>query len=96
MLAKLVRELPVSDAGDLVYEPLPRRRFRRAAETPAVFVVFDLLADGDRVLLDVPWAERRRRLEALIGGDRTSMAEWLRTGGRPDGPAARSGGPMDA
>jgi len=37
-----------------------------AAETPALFFVFDLLVDGDgRSLVDLPQRQRRRRLEAL-------------------------------
>jgi ATP-dependent DNA ligase len=38
-----------------------------AAQTPAVFVAFDLLALDDRALLELPFAERRQRLEELIG-----------------------------
>src|SRR4051812_8640135 len=37
-----------------------------AEETPAAFVAFDLLAVGDRSLLDVPFGERRRELEAVV------------------------------
>jgi ATP-dependent DNA ligase len=41
-------------------------RVRMLAEaTPAVFHAFDLLAEGDESLLDLPYAERRARLEAL-------------------------------
>lgn len=39
-----------------------------AAETPAMFVAFDLLAQGETSLLDTPFAERRAALESLIGG----------------------------
>ncbi|HEX2575989.1 MAG TPA: ATP-dependent DNA ligase [Aquihabitans sp.] len=39
-----------------------------AAETPASFVAFDLVALGDEALLAVPLAERRRRLEEVLGG----------------------------
>jgi ATP-dependent DNA ligase len=37
-------------------------------EIPADFLVFDLLADGDELLLQAPLAERRARLEALAAG----------------------------
>jgi ATP-dependent DNA ligase len=37
-----------------------------AKETPAAFVAFDLLAEGDEVLCDMPYLERRDRLEAAI------------------------------
>jgi ATP-dependent DNA ligase len=39
-----------------------------AAQTPASFVAFDLLALGDESLLDVPQSERRERLEQALGG----------------------------
>lgn len=39
-----------------------------AERTPARFVAFDLLALGDRNLLDAPFAYRRRRLERGFGG----------------------------
>jgi ATP-dependent DNA ligase len=38
-----------------------------AEETPAAFVAFDLLSDGDEVLMDLPYTERRERLEKEIG-----------------------------
>ena len=31
-----------------------------AEKTPATFIAFDLLADGDEALLDTPFAERRQ------------------------------------
>jgi ATP-dependent DNA ligase len=37
-----------------------------AKETPAAFVAFDLLAEGDEVLCDMPYLERRDRLEKAI------------------------------
>ncbi len=37
-----------------------------AEQTPTRFIAFDLLADGDEVLLELPQAERRDRLEALV------------------------------
>jgi ATP-dependent DNA ligase len=36
-----------------------------ARETPAAFVAFDLLAEGDDVLLDLPYKERRKRLRSV-------------------------------
>jgi ATP-dependent DNA ligase len=39
-----------------------------AAETPALFRAFDLLAEGRRKLLAKPFEERRAELEALVGG----------------------------
>jgi ATP-dependent DNA ligase len=49
-----------------------------AEETPAAFVAFDLLADGDEVLLERPYLERRERLEGTVADGRvqlTPMAE---------------------
>jgi ATP-dependent DNA ligase len=44
-------------------------RVRMLAEaTPAAFVAFDLLAEGDDVLLDLPYEERRERLERAVDG----------------------------
>ncbi len=37
-----------------------------AKETPAHLVAFDLLADGDEVLMELPYTERRERLAPLI------------------------------
>jgi ATP-dependent DNA ligase len=48
--------------------PAASRVAMLAAESPASFVAFDLLALGDRDLRDVPQAERRRLLEAELRG----------------------------
>ena len=45
--------------------PARTRADRLAAESPAAFVAFDLLAEGDEDLRDRPFAERRARLERL-------------------------------
>ena len=37
-----------------------------AEQTPAAFVAFDLLAEGDDVLIELPYDERRARLEPAI------------------------------
>jgi ATP-dependent DNA ligase len=41
-----------------------------ATQTPASFVAFDLLALGDEALLELPFAQRRRRLEEALAGAR--------------------------
>jgi ATP-dependent DNA ligase len=46
--------------------PAASRIDRLAAETPAVYVAFDLLARDDRTLLEQPFTERRAALEALL------------------------------
>ena len=40
---------------------------RHAESDPAAFIAFDLLLDGDDVLLHEPWSVRRKRLERLWG-----------------------------
>jgi ATP-dependent DNA ligase len=54
--------------------PAASRVARLAAETPAVFVAFDLLAEGDETLLPKPFKERRAALERLLAGDGFSSA----------------------
>ena len=48
--------------------PAESRIRRLAAETPAMFVAFDLLGLGDDSLLDSPFSERRAALERLVSG----------------------------
>jgi len=50
--------------------PAKSRVDRLAAETPASFVGFDLLALGDESLMETPFAERRTRLEAALADAR--------------------------
>ena len=54
------------DALQQRIHPAESRVNRLAAETPASFVAFDLVALGDDSLLDVPLGERRRRLEEVL------------------------------
>ncbi len=87
-------EIVIPDAaGDPDFETLQQRihpaasRIERlAAETPAVIYAFDLLAEGDEVLLDRPFAERRSRLAGLLAGplretpstaDAAEAEQWL-------------------
>ncbi|MEF2976120.1 ATP-dependent DNA ligase [Subtercola sp. YIM 133946] len=48
--------------------PAASRVTKLAAETPAMFVAFDLLGVGDESLLERPFGERRDALEALMAG----------------------------
>ena len=69
--------------------PAASRVERLASETPAAFVAFDLLAEGDESLLELPQAERRGRLERALAGsggdveltpstrDRDAAGAWL-------------------
>lgn len=49
--------------------PAKSRVDKLAVQTPASFVGFDLLALGDEDLTGAPFAERRARLEAVLGAD---------------------------
>jgi ATP-dependent DNA ligase len=49
--------------------PAASRVQRLAAETPAVYIAFDLLAQDEQSLLDRPFAERRAALERLLAED---------------------------
>jgi ATP-dependent DNA ligase len=53
--------------------PAESRVRRLAAETPASFVAFDLLALGDRDLTGEPFDERRRLLESVLSGDHADV-----------------------
>jgi ATP-dependent DNA ligase len=44
-----------------------------AAETPASFIAFDLLALGDDALVELPFGERRKRLEQALAGARAPI-----------------------
>ena len=68
-------ELFVAIGGRLDFDALGQRihpaesRARKlAAETPAGFVAFDLLAQGDDSFIESPFAERRSALEKASGG----------------------------
>jgi ATP-dependent DNA ligase len=67
--------------------PAASRVERLAAETPAELVTFDLLAEGDEQLLELPYVERRERLIAVIAEPirltpmveaLTDAEQWLR------------------
>ena len=67
--------------------PAKSRIDRLAEETPARFVAFDLLAREDEVLMELPFSERRKRLEQLVEapmdltpctGDAADADPWLR------------------
>jgi ATP-dependent DNA ligase len=97
-------ELVIRDAeGNLQFDamqerihPAASRIERLSQEIPADYVAFDLLADGDEPLLEIPFGERRARLEALpaqsgvelskLSTDPEQAAEWLR---RTEGTMAK-------
>jgi ATP-dependent DNA ligase len=55
------------DALQLRQHPAESRVRKLAAEIPASYIAFDLLADGDELLLDVPMRDRRARLVDRLG-----------------------------
>jgi len=77
------------DALQMRLHPAASRVRKLAAETPASFVAFDLLAEGDRDLRSLPQAERRLLLERALAGatagvhltpcrrERSVAAEWF-------------------
>jgi ATP-dependent DNA ligase len=67
--------------------PAASRVERLSHETPAEYVAFDLLADGGKKLLALPYEERRARLEGVVEApvqltpvtpDRKAAGKWLR------------------
>jgi ATP-dependent DNA ligase len=80
---------PVFDNLQMRLHPAESRIKLLAKEIPATFVAFDLLAEQDEKLLDLPLKERRERLEALLKrsrkveltpftADTGQAGEWLR------------------
>ena len=76
--------------------PAASRVERLARETPAGFVAFDLLAEAGEALLDLPYTERRNRLEATVYApveltpvtdDREAARRWLT--GKSEGVVAK-------
>jgi ATP-dependent DNA ligase len=72
--------LPDFAAGRLDFEalqlrlhPAASRVAKLAAETPAHFVAFDLLALGDRDMMGLPFAERRAALEQALASARSPV-----------------------
>lgn len=66
--------------------PAASRVERLAGETPATLVAFDLLAEGDESLVELPYTERRKRLAKLVTdpveltpstSDPGAAAQWL-------------------
>ena len=54
------------EALQLRLHPAKSRIDKLSEEIPVSFIAFDLLSEGDAVLLDRPMSERRARLEALL------------------------------
>jgi len=78
------------DALQMRLHPAASRVALLARQTPSSIVFFDILSEGDQDLRSAPFAERRKRLEAAVGGlappvhltpatkDRALAADWFR------------------
>ena len=103
-------ELLISTGGSIAFDalqlrlhPAASRVAKLAADTPGMFMAFDCLALGRKMLAGKPLSERRMALEQLIGEeresklllspattDRNEALDWLdRTGGALDGVVAK-------
>jgi ATP-dependent DNA ligase len=94
------------DALQLRIHPAASRVKMLAEKTPASIVFFDLLCEGDDDLCELPFAERRRRLEKLLAHarppihitpatrDRNVAADWFKRfeGAGLDGVMAKAAG----
>jgi ATP-dependent DNA ligase len=92
------------DALQLRLHPAASRVKKLAGEMPSSVVFFDVLAEGDTDLMQVPFAERRATLEAMLAGarppvhitpatdDRETAADWFNRfeGAGLDGVMAKS------
>jgi ATP-dependent DNA ligase len=97
------------DALQMRLHPAESRRRKLAAKTPALLVLFDLLADGKKNLTEARLPERRAALEKLVGAfpagspfrlspytrEPATAKNWLKLAGRGalDGVIAK---PLDA
>jgi bifunctional non-homologous end joining protein LigD len=58
-----------------------------STDAPAAFVAFDVLVDGDELLLEQQWHERRRRLEGVVRAAPSSVRNILRLAEVSEGSA---------
>jgi ATP-dependent DNA ligase len=78
--------------------PAESRVRKLAAETPAMFMLFDCLALGDRDLAALPFAERRAALEAFhaeAGSDRLLLSPLTHDAAEAEAWLARGGSALD-
>jgi ATP-dependent DNA ligase len=92
----VVDEIQEFDLLSQRIHPAASRVERLAKETPAAYVAFDLLAEGRKSLLDLPFSERRARLAEAVGDsvqltpmtdDGEAAGGWLT--GRSEGVIAK-------
>lgn len=95
-------ELVIRDAaGELEFDalqsrihPAESRISLLSREIPAVYVAFDLLAEGDEALLQTPFGERHARLRALAGQTGVELSELSTDAGRAEEWLQRTEGTM--
>ena len=89
------------DALQMRLHPAESRIRKLARETPALFILFDMLADTDGTpLIDKPLVERRARLEAFVGlvaasGGALRLSPCTRDVREAQGWLDKAGGAMD-
>ena len=59
-----------------------------AATVPTAYVVFDILVDGDELMVDEPWDTRRKRLESVVKKAPASVKRVLRLSDYAEGSAS--------
>ena len=59
-----------------------------AADVPTAYVVFDILVDGDELLVNEPWTERRKHLEAVIKKAPAAVKRIVRISDYAEGSAS--------
>jgi ATP-dependent DNA ligase len=85
------------EALQLRLHPAASRVEKLSKETPAIFILFDILASPERELMDAPLEERRSELEALfpkLGSDRLRLSPYTRSRAEAKRWLARAGGGM--
>jgi bifunctional non-homologous end joining protein LigD len=58
---------------------------RLSKDTPSALLAFDILVDGDDILLNEPWSERRKRLQKRLGRKKLKSVRLAESS--PDGAA---------
>ena len=95
-------ELVIRDAeGNIEFDalqsrihPAESRITLLSKEIPAGLVAFDLLAEGDEVLLETPFRQRRERLAALLGDTSVEVSKLSRDTGQAEEWLRRTEGTM--
>jgi ATP-dependent DNA ligase len=82
------------DALQSRIHPAESRITLLSEEIPAGFIAFDLLAEGDKALLEMPFGQRRERLESLIGDTSVEVSELSRETERAEEWLRRTEGTM--